>query len=163
LSDGCIEEDTDMEQDSVDILVRVEPGCEDLPLPQYQSELAAGMDLCAAVAEPMVIPPGERALIPTGIYIALPPGFEAQVRPRSGLALQHGIIIPNSPGTVDPDYRGMVKVILMNLGREPFVVRRGDRIAQLVISRVIRARWQRADVLPQSARDAGGFGSTGLN
>ncbi|MDZ7373030.1 MAG: dUTP diphosphatase [candidate division KSB1 bacterium] len=149
--------------DKVCVLVRREPGCEDLPLPAYQSEHAAGMDLHAAVDQPVVIQPGERALIPTGIYLALPPGYEAQVRPRSGLALNHGIIVPNSPGTIDADYRGMVKVILMNLGQEPFTVRRGDRIAQLVIARVVRARWELVSELPTSSRNQGGFGSTGTS
>lgn len=149
-------------EERVEILVRVEPGCEDLPLPEYQTEHAAGMDLRAAVEDMLVIEPGQRALIPTGIYIALPPGFEAQVRPRSGLALKHGVILPNSPGTIDADYRGMVQVILMNLGNEPFVVRRGDRIAQLVVSRVTRAHLRVVDELPPSKRDSGGFGSTGL-
>ena len=146
----------------VTIQVRRADHCEDVPLPEYESEHASGMDLRAAVDEPVVLQPGERALIPTGISIALPPGYEAQVRPRSGLALKHGIILPNSPGTIDSDYRGMVQVILMNLGREPFVIRRGDRIAQLVISRVERAIWEEVEELPPTRRDRGGFGSTGI-
>lgn len=146
----------------VAVLVKRAPNCEDLPLPEYESSHASGMDLRAAVDEPVTIQPGERALIPTGLYIAVPPGYEAQVRPRSGLALKYGIILPNSPGTIDADYRGMVQVILMNLGREPFVVRRGDRIAQLVVTRVERAVWREVESLPPTQRNDGGFGSTGL-
>ena len=149
-------------QSEVTVLVTVAPGCEDIPLPEYQTEHSSGMDLRAAVDEPVVIEPGKRALIPTGLYIAVPPGYEAQVRPRSGLALKHGIILPNSPGTIDADYRGMVQVILMNLGEKPFVVNRGDRIAQLVIAKVERARLQVVPKLPETERSSGGFGSTGL-
>jgi len=147
----------------VEVQIRIEPGCEDLPLPKYETEHAAGMDLRAAVEEPLVLAPGERALVPTGIRVAIPPGYEGQVRPRSGLALRHGIILPNSPGTIDADYRGRVQVILMNLGNEPFTIRRGDRIAQLVIARVEKARWRVVDKLPDTERSTGGFGSTGLS
>ncbi|ACJ00409.1 dUTP diphosphatase [Rhodospirillum centenum] len=133
----------------------------DLPLPAYATEHAAGMDLLAAVAEPVILAPGERRLIPTGLAIALPDGYEAQVRPRSGLALKHGITLLNSPGTIDADYRGEVGVILANLGADPFTVERGMRIAQMVIARYARAAWDVVDSLPASARGSGGFGSTG--
>ncbi len=134
----------------------------DLPLPAYETLGAAGMDLRAAVGPGgVVLPPGGRALIPTGLAIALPQGFEAQVRPRSGLALKHGIAQPNSPGTVDSDYRGELKVILINHGQEPFNIAHGDRIAQLVIAPVTQAVWVETDRLDDTARGAGGFGSTG--
>lgn len=132
-----------------------------LELPAYQSDHAAGMDLCAAIEADVAIAPGARALIPTGLAIALPDGYEAQVRPRSGLAVNYGIILVNSPGTIDADYRGEVKVIMANLGAEPFVVTRGARIAQLVVAPVTRAVWQETEELPASMRGAGGFGSTG--
>jgi dUTP pyrophosphatase len=134
-----------------------------LPLPAYESAQAAGMDLRAAVSEeaPMILAPRERAAIPTGFAIALPHGFEAQVRARSGLALKNGVAPLNSPGTVDADYRGEIKVILINHGAEPFVIRRGDRIAQLVIAPVIQATWLETPDLDETARGAGGFGSTG--
>ncbi len=132
-----------------------------LPLPAYGSELSAGMDLAAAVEDEVVIQPGARALIPTGLQIALPPGFEAQVRPRSGLARDHGVTVLNSPGTVDADYRGEIGVILANLGDDPFAVSRGMRIAQLVVAPVSRVAWHEVDDLPASGRGAGGFGSTG--
>jgi dUTP pyrophosphatase len=143
-------------------IVRLPHG-EDLPLPSYETPGAAGMDLRAAIAEdqPAVLAPGERRLIPTGLSIAVPPGWEAQVRPRSGLALKHGVTCLNSPGTVDSDYRGEVGVILANLGAEPFTVRRGDRIAQLVIASHGRARWVESATLETTDRGAGGFGSTG--
>ena len=139
------------------------PHGEGLPLPQYHSALAAGLDLLAAVPadEPREIAPGARALIPTGIAIALPEGFEAQVRPRSGLAVRHGITVLNSPGTVDADYRGEVQVPLINLGAEPFVVRRGMRIAQMIVAPVTRVRLIEAQALPATERAGGGFGSTG--
>jgi len=125
------------------------------------SALAAGADLCAAVREDLTLAPGARALVPTGFAIAVPPGFEAQIRPRSGLALKAGIIIPNAPGTIDADYRGPVGVILANLGSAPFVIRRGDRIAQMVIAPVSRGAFDEVDALPDTARGDGGFGSTG--
>lgn len=137
------------------------PHAADLPLPAYATPGAAGMDLLAAVTEPVTIPPGGRALIPTGLRIALPGGHELQVRPRSGLALKHGIVLPNSPGTIDEDYRGEVQVIVLNAGTEPFVVERGMRIAQAVLAPVTRAAWQEVEDLPPTARGAGGFGSTG--
>lgn len=139
------------------------PHAEGLALPAYATAHAAGMDLVAAVPEdaPMTLAPGARALVPTGLRIALPAGYEAQVRPRSGLALKHGITCLNSPGTIDADYRGEVGVILANLGSEPFVIRRGERIAQLVIARHEVADWAETDALDDTPRGAGGFGSTG--
>ncbi len=137
------------------------PHAEGLPLPSYATEGAAGMDLLAAVTAPLVIPPGGRALVPTGLRIALPAGWELQVRPRSGLALRHGVTLPNTPGTIDEDYRGEVGVILLNAGTEPFTVERGARIAQAVLAPVHRAAWREVAELPESARGAGGFGSTG--
>ena len=137
------------------------PHGRDLPLPAYATAGAAGCDLHAAVEAPLEIPPGGRALVPTGIAIALPEGAEAQVRPRSGLALRHGVTCLNSPGTIDADYRGEVGVILANLGDAPFVVARGMRIAQLVVAPVARVAWDEADALPATLRGAGGFGSTG--
>jgi dUTP pyrophosphatase len=139
------------------------PHAEGLPLPAYETSGSAGMDLRAAIPDdqPLVLEPGGRVLVPTGFRIALQPGFEAQVRARSGLALKQGIICPNAPGTVDSDYRGEVGVILANIGGEPFVIRRGERIAQLVIARHERAEWVEVEALDQTARGAGGFGSTG--
>ena len=136
----------------------------DLPLPAYETALAAGMDLRAAVAEdePIVLRPMERAMIPTGLAMALPPGFEGQVRPRSGLAAKSGITCLNSPGTVDADYRGEMKVILINLGEDDFTIRRGDRIAQLVVAPVQLAAFAEVEELDDTARGAGGFGSTGV-
>lgn len=134
----------------------------DLPLPAYQTAGAAGLDLLAAVAEPVVIAPLGRALVPTGLALALPPGFEAQVRPRSGLAARHGVTVLNSPGTVDEDYRGEIQVILVNLGAEPFTVRRGERIAQMVFAPVSRLALVPVESLDATERGAGGFGSTGV-
>ncbi len=136
----------------------------DLPLPQYETPDSAGLDLAAAVETDLVLAPGARALVPTGLVIALPPDCEAQVRPRSGLALKHGVTVLNSPGTVDADYRGEVCVILANLGDQPFTVTRGMRIAQMVVAHVTRLAWaevKEVGELPASARGAGGFGSTG--
>lgn len=145
--------------------VRVErlPHAEGLPLPAYETTGSAGMDLRAAVADdaPLTLSPGGRALVPTGLKIALEPGYEAQVRPRSGLALKHGITCLNAPGTIDSDYRGEVGVILINHGAEPFVIRRGERIAQMVIARHERASTLETPALDETARGAGGFGSTG--
>ncbi len=143
------------------ILVRRLPHGEGLPLPAYATDGAAGMDLLAALSEPVTILPGARALIPTGLAVALPPGHEMQIRPRSGLALRHGITLPNSPGTIDEDYRGEIGVILLNAGGEPFTVERGMRIAQAVLSPVLRAAWQESEALEETERAAGGFGSTG--
>ncbi|MCC6581279.1 MAG: dUTP diphosphatase [Phycisphaeraceae bacterium] len=137
------------------------PGHDDLPLPSYQSEHAAGMDLHAGVAEPMTIAPGAIGLVPTGFAIAVPEGYEAQVRPRSGLALKHGLSLPNSPGTIDADYRGEVKVILINHGPQPVTITRGMRIAQLVILPVPRVQWNLVPELPPTERGSGGFGHTG--
>ena len=136
----------------------------DLPLPAYETAESAGMDLRAAVpdGDPVDIPPGGRALIPTGLAIALPPGFEAQVRPRSGLAIKNGVTCLNTPGTIDSDYRGELKVIMINHGDEPFVIARGERIAQLVLAPVTLAEWQEVDTLSETERGEGGFGSTGV-
>jgi dUTP pyrophosphatase len=147
---------------TVEVLIRQEPGCEDLPLPAYETEHAAGMDLRAAVVEPVTLDPGQRAMVPAGIRIALPPGTEAQVRPRSGLAIKHGISMVNSPGTIDADYRGEVKVLLINHGQEAFTINRGDRIAQLVIASYFQAKWEVVASLDETARGEGGFGHTGL-
>jgi dUTP pyrophosphatase len=138
------------------------PGCDDLPLPAYESDQAAGMDLRAAVDDPLTVPPGERVMVPTGIRIALPPGTEAQVRPRSGLAIRHGISMVNSPGTIDADYRGEIKVLLINHGQDPFTIQRGDRIAQMVIAPVLQADWELVEDLDVTARGDGGFGHTGV-
>jgi dUTP pyrophosphatase len=136
-------------------------GNDDLPLPSYASDGAAGLDLRAAVREPLELAPGARALVPTGLALAIPAGFEGQVRARSGLALKHGIVLPNAPGTIDADYRGELSVILWNTGREPFRIERGDRIAQLVVARVARVAWDERAGVDASERGAGGFGSTG--
>jgi len=148
---------------AIDVRIMRLPHGDGLPLPSYQSERAAGLDLIAAVpAEaPLELAPGARALIPTGIAIALPPGTEAQVRPRSGLAVKHGLTVLNAPGTIDADYRGELQVLLVNLGAEPVRITRGMRIAQLVIAAVTRAMLREVGSLDQTARGAGGFGSTG--
>jgi dUTP pyrophosphatase len=146
---------------SIPLLVRRLPHAEGLPLPSYATAGAAGMDLVAAIRHPISVQPGERALIPTGLTIALPPGYELQIRPRSGLALRHGITLPNSPGTIDEDYRGEIGVILLNSGTEPFLVERGTRIAQAVLAPVSRAVWSEVQSLGVTTRNAGGFGSTG--
>ena len=138
------------------------PHAADLPLPSYATDQSAGADLLAAVAAAVTIEPGERRLIPTGLTIALPEGCEVQIRPRSGLALKHGITVLNSPGTIDADYRGEVGVLLVNHGSERFTVERGMRIAQLVVARVERIAFEVAEALPQSGRGGGGFGSTGV-
>jgi dUTP pyrophosphatase len=137
------------------------PGSADLPLPQPATADAAGLDLRACLTSALTIAPGARALVPTGIAVALPQGYEAQVRPRSGLALRTGLTLLNSPGTVDADYRGEIKVLVINLGETPVVVERGDRIAQLVVQPVPRVEWEEVEALPLSARGAGGFGHTG--
>ncbi|MBV9538907.1 MAG: dUTP diphosphatase [Acidisphaera sp.] len=138
------------------------PHAADLPLPAYATEGAAGMDVLAAVEAPVSIEPGGRTLIPTGLRIALPPGYELQIRPRSGLALRHGILLPNSPGTIDEDYRGELQIIVLNAGDAAFTVERGMRIAQAVLAPVVRAVWRETERLEETARGAGGFGSTGL-
>jgi dUTP pyrophosphatase len=143
-------------------VTRVRSDPEPLPLPRYMTSGAAGLDLLADVVEPVELPPGARALIPTGIAIELPPGFEAQVRPRSGLALRHGVTLLNSPGTIDSDYRGEIQVLMINLGDQPYTVRRGDRIAQMIVAHVVRAELREADTLNDSHRGPGGFGHTGV-
>ncbi|MCS6876779.1 MAG: dUTP diphosphatase [Geminicoccaceae bacterium] len=152
---------------STTVTVAVErlPHAHDLPLPTYASPQASGLDLCAAIArdEAVTLAPGERALVPTGIRIALPVGFEAQIRPRSGLALRHGLTVLNAPGTIDADYRGEIAVLLINLGHAPVTVRRGDRIAQLVLAPVARLAWAEGPVCERAtSRGPGGFGSTGV-
>lgn len=132
-----------------------------LPLPSYATDDSAGLDLCAAVSDPVTLKPGERRLVPTGLAIAVPAGFEAQVRPRSGLALKHGITVLNAPGTIDADYRGEVGVVLINHGQEPFTINRGDRIAQMILAAYARVAWSEAPELPETQRGEGGFGSTG--
>jgi dUTP pyrophosphatase len=145
----------------VRVLIRVLPHGEGLPLPRYATEGAAGCDLHAAVDAPLLLSPGDRAAVPTGLTVAIPDGYEGQIRARSGTALRNGIACVNAPGTIDSDYRGEVKVILGNLGAEPFEIRRGDRIAQLVIAPVARAAFEGTAELPETVRGAGGFGSTG--
>lgn len=135
----------------------------DLPLPNYASLQAAGMDLLAAIPTSEILRPGESRLIPIGIAIALPDGFEAQVRPRSGLAMKYGVTVLNSPGTIDADYRGEIRVILVNLGQKDFIVKRGMRIAQLIVAPVTSVKWQEVKSLPSSHRSSRGFGSTGFN
>ena len=148
-----------MEQIRIQIK-RLRPSDPALALPAYMTEGAAGMDLCADIAADMTLAPMARVLIPTGIAIALPMGFEAQIRPRSGLALKQGMTLVNSPGTIDADYRGEIQVIAINLGTEPIVIEPGQRIAQMIVQRVIRAEWQEVRELPSSERQAGGFGHT---
>jgi dUTP pyrophosphatase len=133
----------------------------DIPLPAYMTPHAAGMDLCAAVEAPRVLSPGEIALIPTGLAMALPDGLEAQIRPRSGLAVKHGIGLINSPGTIDADYRGEIRVPVINLGPAPFTIHRGDRIAQMIVNRIYRPRLELVDRLDETERSSGGFGHTG--
>ncbi len=146
---------------SIEVHVKRLPHGADLPLPGYATLGAAGMDLLAAVDKPVRIPPAGRALIPTGIAIALPAGFELQIRPRSGLALKHGITLPNTPGTIDEDYRGEIQVIVLNAGDEMFTVTRGMRIAQAVLAPVVHVSWSEVEKLEETPRGAGGFGSTG--
>jgi dUTP diphosphatase len=146
---------------AVEVAIRRLPHGADLPLPAYETAGSAGLDLLAAVDADLILQPGERMLVPSGIAIALPAGYEAQIRPRSGLAARHGITLLNAPGTIDADYRGEIKVILANLGAEPFTVTRGMRIAQMVVAPVARVVWSAAETLEETARGAGGFGSTG--
>ena len=143
--------------------IRQLPHAAGLPLPAYQSAHAAGLDLLAAVPDnaPLVLASGKHAMVPTGLAIALPDGFEAQIRPRSGLAAKHGVTVLNAPGTIDADYRGEIQVILINHGSEPFTIRRGERIAQMVIAPVVQVRLSTVDSLPDTSRGSGGFGSTG--
>jgi len=155
---------TEPSQEKVSIALQILPHGEGLPIPAYESDGAAGMDLRAALADdaPLTLAPLARALVPTGLAIALPPHVEAQVRPRSGLALRHGITVLNAPGTIDADYRGEICVILINLGDASFTIRRGERIAQLVIAPFVKAHWEMVDALAPSQRGIGGFGSTGI-
>jgi dUTP pyrophosphatase len=146
----------------ITVRIRRKGGCEDISLPRYMSEHASGMDVCAACEADVVIAPGDVKLIPCGFYVAVPVGYEAQLRPRSGLAAGHGITVPNSPGTIDADYRGEVCVILANVGRDAFVVRRGMRIAQLVIAKVTRAAVAEVESLDETPRGEGGLGHTGV-
>jgi len=148
--------------EKIEIKIKRVVGCEDISLPTYMSELAAGMDLFAAVKEPVTVLPGDWAAVSAGFSIAIPPGYEAQIRPRSGLALRHGISLMNSPGTIDADYRGEVKVIVVNHGKEPFLINRGDRIAQMVIHRVYAGCFEVVEDLPETKRSDGGFGHTGV-
>ena len=142
------------------VIKRLRPGSQTLSLPTYMTEGAAGMDLCADIESDRQLAPMERAIIPTGFAISLPAGFEAQIRPRSGLALRQGLTLVNSPGTIDSDYRGEIHVIAINLGSEPIVIKRGQRVAQMVVQRVVRAEWREVDELPASRRHDGGFGHT---
>ena len=144
------------------IEIRRKDGCDDVPLPRYMSQHAAGMDVCAACKADVTIAPGDVKLVPCGFYMAVPVGYEAQMRPRSGLALKHGIVLPNSPGTIDADYRGEVCVILGNVGRDEFVVQRGMRVAQMVIAPVTVAEVAEVDELDATGRGEGGFGHTGI-
>jgi dUTP pyrophosphatase len=146
---------------TVELKIHRLPGTEDIPLPRYMSEGASGMDLFSANTEPIMLSPGDIVMVPTGIRIELPLGYEAQIRPRSGLAAKHGITVVNAPGTIDSDYRGEVKVILGNVSRQPVEITRGMRIAQMVIAQVVRANIVEADALNDTARGAGGFGHTG--
>lgn len=143
------------------VRIRRLPHADGLPLPAYETAGAAGMDVRAAVEAPLTLAPGAIALVPTGLVLEVPEGFEMQVRPRSGLAARHGVTLPNSPATIDSDYRGEVRVIMQNLGAEPFVVERGARIAQMVLQRVPRVEWVEVEELTDTARGAGGFGHTG--
>ena len=146
----------------IDIAITILPHGAGLPLPAYATDGAAGMDVVAAIPEPLILAPGSRAAVPTGLAMAIPPGFEVQVRPRSGLAAKHGLTVANAPGTIDADYRGEVKVLLINLGAEPVTIEPAMRIAQLVPAAVTRARLTVVDSLDDTARGAGGFGSTGV-
>lgn len=146
---------------TTNVLIKQLPGSEDLPLPRYMTPHAAGMDLYAAVTDDVTLAPGERSLVPAGIAIALPEGCEAQIRPRSGLAIKNGLTLLNAPGTIDADYRGEIKIIMANLGQEPFTVRRGERIAQMVVAPVLTATLSAVDELPETERNSGGFGHTG--
>ena len=147
---------------SIEVLVERLDGTDDLPMPAYTTEGSAGMDLVAAVENDIILMPGERILVPAGIRIAIPEGYEAQIRPRSGLAIKHGLTLLNTPGTIDSDYRGPIQIIMINLGGEAVSIQRGDRIAQMVIAPVTRARLVEAESLPETERGSGGFGHTGV-
>lgn len=142
-------------------VTRLQQGFEDIPLPEYATPLSAGVDLRAAIKEPLELHPGDIVAVPTNLAIELPPDYEAQVRPRSGLALKHGLILPNSPGTIDADYRGEIRVIMSNIGKAPYVIQRGERIAQMVIAPVTHVQWRETETLNDTARGAGGFGHSG--
>jgi dUTP pyrophosphatase len=144
-------------------ITRLRPGFEDVPLPAYATERSAGVDLRAALESDLIVNPGDIVAVPTNLAIELPHGYEAQVRPRSGLALHHGIILPNSPGTIDEDYRGEIHVILSNIGRRPYTIRRGDRIAQMVIAPVTHVCWRETTQLSGTERGSGGFGHSGTS
>ena len=145
----------------VTIALKRKKGCEDLPLPKYATSGSSGMDLCADVDGEVLLMPGEIRLVSTGIYVSIPDGFEIQVRPRSGLAIKHGISLVNTPGTIDSDYRGLVSLIMINHGKDPFTIKRGERVAQMVVQEVIQARVDVKEDLDETARSAGGFGHTG--
>ena len=145
----------------ISISIKIKEGCEDLPVPAYATSGSSGMDLSADVKGEVVILPGEIKLISSGIYLSIPEGYEAQIRPRSGLALKHGISLVNTPGTIDSDYRGLLSIIMINHGKEPFIIRRGDRIAQMVIKEVVRADIDLKESLDDTIRAHGGFGHTG--
>jgi len=147
--------------EEIKISIRRLPGHDDIPLPRYMTEKSAGMDIFAAGAGEEVIPPGERRMIPTGIVMAIPEGYEAQIRPRSGLAIKNGITLINAPGTIDADYRGEINLLLVNHGSRPYTVKRGDRIAQMVVHRVCRVLWDQSRALDRTPRGSGGFGHTG--
>lgn len=154
---------TDASRPPLTVAIKRLPGAGDLPLPAPATAGAAGLDLRAAVLAPLVLAPGDRTLVPTGFALAVPEGYEAQLRPRSGLALRHGLLLPNAPGTIDSDYRGEVKVIVWNAGSDPVTIGRGDRIAQLVFAPVERVRFHETAELPSTSRGAGGFGHTGVS
>ncbi|MCE7887956.1 MAG: dUTP diphosphatase [Alphaproteobacteria bacterium PRO2] len=151
------------QQNNLNIGLQVLPHAQNLSLPAYATEQSAGLDLSAAIDNQIQLAPGQRALIPTGIAIALPPGYEAQIRPRSGLAVKNGVTVLNTPGTIDADYRGEIKIILINLGQETFTIERGMRIAQMIVARHERAVWDVVDFLDETRRGSGGFGSTGTS
>jgi dUTP pyrophosphatase len=148
---------------TIEVRIRRLPHAEGLPLPSYATDGAAGADLRAAVEAELILEPGERSAVPTGLVLEIPDGFEGQVRPRSGLAIKHGLTVVNAPGTIDSDYRGELKILLVNLGLEPVAINRGDRVAQLLIAPVTRASFVETDDLSQSQRGEGGFGSTGVS
>jgi len=150
------------ESSAVEVLIQRTEANPDLPLPEYATPGSSGLDLRACIRHPLTLPPGGRALVGTGISVALPPGSEAQIRPRSGLAAEHGVTLLNSPGTVDSDYRGEIRLVVANLGQKPFTIERGDRIGQMVLARVERARVVEVTELPPTGRSTGGFGHTGL-
>lgn len=143
----------------IDVFIKREQGA---PLPAYATDASSGMDLCAYLDEPVVLEPLQRALIPTGISVSIPEGFEAEIRPRSGIAQKFGVTVLNTPGTIDADYRGEVKVLLINLGENPFTVRKGDRIAQMIFKSLVTVNWRPVEALPGTTRGQGGFGSTGM-